>query len=651
MAAPEMDLSVIIVNYNVRYFLEQCLISVFQAAEGLEVEVIVVDNHSQDDSLEMLAREFGEKVTVIANADNPGFSAANNQGIAIARGRHVLLLNPDTLLAADAFRKCLDFMHQHPDAGALGVYMIDGTGRYLPESKRALPTPWVSFYKIFGLASLFPRHRKFGRYHLGFLDKDQTHPVDVLSGAFMWFRKETLDHIGGLDEAFFMYGEDIDISWRVIQAGWKNYYFPEVKILHYKGESTQKGSLNYVRVFYQAMIIFARKHFGGMYQRLFIAAIRLAVYSRAAVAAFERLIWRAGFPVLEGALIYGAMYGIKSYWEYYIKFIEGGAYPPEFAQVYLPVYAVVFVGLLWAFGAYRRPFRLRPLILAPLAGFVVIATVTYMFEQVLNFSRAIVGLSAIFTGMIAFAGRALLHWRERGSFFFTDEPDRRAVALGTQASGDRIAAILRGQSLTDMRLIGLAGDAEAGSWPVLGPAEVLPEMLETYDADEVCADLNVVPVAEVLAQLERLYPLRTGLKTLPAGRDFLVGPHQVLRAGQGQGGFRLAEARSRRVKRLFDVMAAAGLLVSWPVLAPFLKAPLGAPGRLVQVLGGKRHLVAYVPGAAEGLPPLRPGLLDPGRRAGGAHDQLHAAALNADYARRYHWELDLASLMKGWRWI
>ena len=244
MAAPEMDLSVIIVNYNVRYFLEQCLISVFQAAEGLEVEVIVVDNHSQDDSLEMLAREFGEKVTVIANADNPGFSAANNQGIAIAKGKHVLLLNPDTLLAADAFRKCLDFMHQHPDAGALGVYMIDGTGRYLPESKRALPTPWVSFYKIFGLASLFPCHRKFGRYHLGFLDKDQTHPVDVLSGAFMWFRKETLDHIGGLDEAFFMYGEDIDISWRVIQAGWKNYYFPEVKILHYKGESTKKGSLN-----------------------------------------------------------------------------------------------------------------------------------------------------------------------------------------------------------------------------------------------------------------------------------------------------------------------------------------------------------------------------------------------------------------------
>ena len=258
----EVKLSVIIVNYNVRYFLEQCLYSLYRAIKDTETEVYVVDNCSTDDSLEMLRQSY-PLVKLIANEDNLGFAKANNLAIKASQAEYVLLLNPDTLVQEDAVHEMLTFMDAHPEAGALGVKMIDGQGRFLPESKRGLPTPEVSFYKISGLSALLPRSRRFGSYHLGWLDKNEIHPVDILAGACMLVRKEAIGKAGLLDEDFFMYGEDIDWSYRIIKAGYRNYYFPPGRILHYKGESTKKGSLNYVYVFYKAMAIFAKKHFLG----------------------------------------------------------------------------------------------------------------------------------------------------------------------------------------------------------------------------------------------------------------------------------------------------------------------------------------------------------------------------------------------------
>ena len=202
-----VKLSVIIVNYNVCYFLEQALLSVRRAVQklGQPVEVFVVDNNSADGSVAMVRARFPE-VILIANHDNPGFSKANNQALRLATGEYQLLLNPDTVVEEDTFRACCDFMDAHPDGGGLGVKMLDGQGRFLPESKRGLPTPMVAFYKIFGLAALFPRSRTFGRYHLGFLDDDQAHEIEVLSGSFMLMRKTALDQVGLLDEDYFMYG-------------------------------------------------------------------------------------------------------------------------------------------------------------------------------------------------------------------------------------------------------------------------------------------------------------------------------------------------------------------------------------------------------------------------------------------------------------
>jgi len=287
-----MKLTVVIVNYNVRYFLEQCLLSVQKAMQGVDGEVYMVDNNSVDGSVAMVQERFAW-VKCIANKENVGFSKANNQAMHVAKGEYVLLLNPDTVVEEDTFQKVIAFMDEHPDAGGLGVKMVDGKGVFLPESKRGLPSPETSFYKIFGISKLFPRSARFNRYHLGHLSIDDTHEIEILSGAFMLMRKQVLDKVGLLDEEFFMYGEDVDLSWRIILGGWKNYYYPGTRIIHYKGESTKKGSLNYVFVFYNAMAIFARKHFSQKHAATYTAIIKMAIWMRALVAVLSRFIKHA----------------------------------------------------------------------------------------------------------------------------------------------------------------------------------------------------------------------------------------------------------------------------------------------------------------------------------------------------------------------
>ena len=308
-----MKLSIIIVNYNVRYFLEQALLSVEQATKNLATEVFVVDNNSVDDSVEMVKKKF-PKVQLIANTDNPGFSKANNQAINLAKGEYILLLNPDTVVEEDTFDKCIAFMDKTPDAGGLGVKMIDGAGNFLPESKRGLPTPAVAFYKAFGFSKIFPKSKRFNRYHLGYLSDKETHEVDVLAGAFMLMRKTVLDKIGWLDETFFMYGEDIDLSYRITKAGYKNYYFADTTIIHYKGESTKKGSLNYVKVFYNAMIIFAKKHFKGDKARAFVLLLQFAIYFRAFLTLVTNFARKIYLPLLDALLIFVGMYFLKDFW-------------------------------------------------------------------------------------------------------------------------------------------------------------------------------------------------------------------------------------------------------------------------------------------------------------------------------------------------
>jgi len=255
-----VDLSVVIVNYNVKYFLEQCLHSVVRAASGLEVEIFVVDNNSTDGSHEYLPQRFP---SVIFNwqPDNTGFSKANNLALQQSKGDYILFLNPDTIVPEDCFHKAIGFMKAHPDAGAMGVRMLDGAGFFLRESKRSFPTARASFFKISGLSAMFPDSPYFSNYYAAHIAEETEHEVDVLAGAFMLLSKACAMAVKGFDEDYFLYGEDIDLSYRIKKAGFKNYYVPGIEILHFKGESTHRNSREYVRHFYNAMRLFVNKHY------------------------------------------------------------------------------------------------------------------------------------------------------------------------------------------------------------------------------------------------------------------------------------------------------------------------------------------------------------------------------------------------------
>ena len=276
-----MKLSVIIVNYKVKHYLEQCLRSVAEASRGIAVEVIVVDNASGDGSVEYLRERFPD-VTIIASEENLGFARANNLAIRNSHGQYVLLLNPDTIVAEDTFRDFITFMDSTPDAGGCGAYMLHTDGSFAPESRRGLPTPFVAFCKMSGLASLLPKSRTFGRYYMRYLNENEVNRIEIMSGAFMFLRRDALDKAGLLDEDFFMYGEDIDLSYRILKAGYNNYFLPS-RILHYKGESTVKSSYRYVHTFYRAMELFFNKHYAH-YSILLSLPIKLAIWGRAMLA-------------------------------------------------------------------------------------------------------------------------------------------------------------------------------------------------------------------------------------------------------------------------------------------------------------------------------------------------------------------------------
>lgn len=276
-----MKLSVIIVNYNVKHYLEQCLMSLRRSLQGIDAEVIVVDNHSADGSVAYLKERFPETI-FIASQHNEGFARANNIALRQSRGEYVLLLNPDTIMGESTLHEALSFMAAHPDGGALGVRMLKSNGENALESRRGLPSPTTAICKMAGLCRLFPRHHKLGHYYMDWLSWDSPHEIEVVSGACCLLRREAIDRVGLLDEDFFMYGEDIDLSFRLLKGGFKNYYFP-TPILHYKGESTEKSSFRYVHVFYEAMLIFYRKHYQEA-SFLLSLPIKTAIYGRALIA-------------------------------------------------------------------------------------------------------------------------------------------------------------------------------------------------------------------------------------------------------------------------------------------------------------------------------------------------------------------------------
>jgi O-antigen biosynthesis protein len=524
-----MKLSVIIVNYNVKYFLEQCLYSVFKALTGIDGEVIVVDNNSVDGSEAMVRSRF-PNVKLIINHENIGFAKANNQALKTAQGDYNLLLNPDTVLEESTFAQCLEFMDARPDVGSLGPKMINGKGHFLPESKRGLPTPEVAFYKVFGLTRLFAHSPRFGKYYLGHTSNEEIQDVDVLTGAFMLIRRKVLDQIGFFDEQYFMYGEDIDLSYRILKAGFKNVYFPKTTIIHYKGESTKKGSLNYIMLFYKAMHIFAEKHLSGKMVAPYLLLINLAIYFRAGLAVVQRFIVRA-IPVLFDAIIsYAGIYIITLGWEI-LHFHNSHYYPDYMLFVALPALVIVLVLSNALIGAYRAPFNLFKSIRGILYGTALVLVVYALLPDVYRFSRALIIYAAIWTLGMALFTRFLLSLTGRREYQLDMIKKRRIAIVGLEEESERIKKLLEMSGIVVHQIVCVFPKQTIPSEYFTGTLSQLKEILSIHSVNEVIFCAKDVSSQDIIDNMKSLSSAHVDFKIASPDSISVIGSNSSNSSG------------------------------------------------------------------------------------------------------------------------
>lgn len=587
-----MDISVIIVNYNVREFLLGALKSLRKSldASGLEAEVFVVDNASRDGSAEMVAREFPE-VKLRALQENIGFGKANNLALREATGEYLLILNPDTILGEDTLKVMVDFMRSHPDAGAAGCKLLNADGSFQLSCRRGFPTPWASFTKLFGLSKVFPKSRLFAQYNLTYLSENETYAVDALVGAFMLLSHEAYEKTQGFDEEYFMYGEDLDLSYRINKAGLKNYYVAETSTVHFKGESTRRSTLNEVKVFYEAMHIFVKKHYGK--SRVFSLMLRLGIAMRAVVATVKKYRGAVALAVADAfavnvsilmisKIFFGAFQGLPEY-----------DYPWVF--IFPPLVVVFCVGLV---GGYKREHRRRSRYVfygMPIA-LIGMSSLTYFFKDFI-FSRTLIlmitGVSTI--GLIGVRMFFKLVDRFRYGGEGTAKPHlRRTLIAGTGEEAVRIATLLQSSGFTRRyELKGFVdtdltrtGEKILGDVAIKGDLAMLSKIVRDERIEEVIFPSDAFTYSEMLAAMQRVSdeaPLEVHFNVVPQATDVLLSRSkiEVITAPASQESlavmpleYNVHRFSHRLAKRVLDIIVA---LVAIPVLS------------LVQILSRNEH--------------------------------------------------------------
>ncbi len=637
-----MKISIVIVNYNVEYFLEQCLNSVRRALQGVEGEVFVVDNNSVDGSLKMLSQKFPD-VKVIANKENVGFSRANNQAIRVSTGEYVLLLNPDTVIEDDTLIKCIAFMDAHPDAGGLGVKMVDGKGNFLPESKRGLPTPAAAFYKMFGLAKLFPHSKRFARYYMGHLSNDETNEVEILAGAFMMMRRETLDKVGLLDETFFMYGEDIDLSYRITQGGYKNYYFPETRIIHYKGESTKKTSVNYVFVFYKAMEIFAKKHFGQKRAFWFSFFINMAIYFKAFLALLSQFFHKIAIPFLDAVLGYGGLAAISYFWGKSMVYQGAGSYPSTLFAVVLPAYILIWLLFTYFAGGYDKPYNIGKAIFGVSIGSVFVLMLYALLPESLRFSRALILFGTLWLALEMSLIRLVGIWMGKESFLSKRNAKKRFIIIGSPEEVHRVESLIQSTSIKP-DFIGLVSSESKGETPegFIGRINQVPDIINIYAITEVIFCSKDVPHQVIIDKMVDWHASKVDYKIAPEDSLSIIGSNSI----NTRGDLYTVDIKAidtvanRRNKRLLDVILSGFSILFWLPLALVVKHPVRFLKDAILVLFGRRTWVGYCDATddTQKLPKIRRGVYTPStpiEKLGTLTDAEFKNQMNLLYARDY----------------
>jgi len=581
-----MDLSVIIVNYNVRQFLESALTSLEKAKAGLRVEVFVVDNASDDGSVEMVKTKF-PNVCLIESTTNLGFSRANNLALKKACGEYILLINPDTVVQEDTFHVMLEFFREHPDAGLAGCKILNPDGSFQLPCRRSFPTPWVAFTKIFGLSTLFPQSRWFGKYNLTYLSPDETYDVDAVSGSFMMLRREVYYRVGGLDEQFFMYGEDLDWCYRISQAGYKVYYVHSTKIVHFKGESTKRSDIDEIKRFYQAMQLFVEKHFGGVVAlKLFLS---VGILFRAAIA----FVSKAGRPFLMAAvdflLVNSAL--ILAEFLYFGRLFR---FPNYAYPIVWTVPGLIVVVAMYFSGLYTaNRYSVTRAGLAVVISYILISASVF-FAKNFAFSRAVVLISGFISFLVLPGwrllfrgfGRGSSHHPARGSLF-----GRRTLIVGTGQPAQEVLRKLRARVDDGYDVVGFVsikrkqiGEKIAGL-DVIGSIENVGKVINERRVSEVIFSTDSISYTDILSVIGRSRDRSVNFRLVPNSLEAIIGKTSIDELDTlplVEIEYNIHKAVNRVVKRAFDIIGSSMLLVlvyPWVFLHRSFGGRKG-PGRL-----------------------------------------------------------------------
>jgi len=565
-----VELSIIIVNYNVKEFLQNLLHSIEKASLNISHEIIIVDNASDDGSVELIREKF-PSVKLIANTENLGFGKANNQALAIAEGKYLLLINPDTIVSEDTFDKMISFFENNSGAGLAGCKILNPDGTLQLACRRSFPGPWTSFCKVTGLSNLFPKNKLFARYNLTYLNEDQTYEVDAISGSFMMMRKETYDTVGGFDEEFFMYGEDLDLCYRIQQAGFKVYYVHTTQIIHYKGESTKRSRLDETKVFYDAMHLFVKKHFSGSF--LVEVILRSAIGVRKVFAFLGKSKLAIQSALIDFLLFDLCLFFAERIYMSYSTWLgfETGDY---FIIYTIP--AIIHIIIASLSGVYRKDSLsvLRNFI-AVIVSFVILTSITFFFKQ-FAYSRAVVLITYLLLMTITVFWRTVLKLFFRVGIQIDDVSKSRTLVVGVNGHAIHVAEKLKFKRTDYHSVVGLVGKYHSdigkkfNSFEVIGSIENIRKVINEHKISEVIFSSDDLNYSEMMAVVADCQNEPVEFKITGTEHDFIVGKTSVSMLDDIpliEVNYNISSPSLKFIKRLFDVTL--GLLVLF-FIYPFI---------------------------------------------------------------------------------